>query len=243
MDSSPLELYARAYRLQYEEERADEATEIYEKIVREFPDSNECAYSVIQLQKLKANDIFDSLGRSKRSRASRPLILATLILNVLTILGIGVLATLYVRNSNLDTRYVSGLAQAIGKLYAGQEREALRELAQLKQLRRGDIGPFLLSARIYSKQGRYEKAMDEFVQFHSRYPSVPVPREEIAALKHRRRAAREAFSNRRTFRPADARSESETTGVAAGDQSSPSPPETSSGAAQPPGAGDSVSFF
>jgi hypothetical protein len=68
MAHSPLELYEEAYRLQYHDKKIHEAVKVYEAVIREFPDSNECAYSVIQLQKVKAGDIYESVEKNAFGR-------------------------------------------------------------------------------------------------------------------------------------------------------------------------------
>lgn len=66
MPDSPLEIYANAYNLQYHEEKIAEACILYKQIVKNFPDSKECAYSAIQLEKIAAIDLVeDKPGYSK----------------------------------------------------------------------------------------------------------------------------------------------------------------------------------
>ena len=63
-ENSPLELYESAYKAHYIEGNIPEACRMYKTIIDEFPNSNECGYSVIQLQKIQANavsDLFDLL--------------------------------------------------------------------------------------------------------------------------------------------------------------------------------------
>jgi hypothetical protein len=57
MANTPFELYEEAYRLHYREKKIPDAVKIYEAIMREFPDSSECGYAFIQLQKIKANAV------------------------------------------------------------------------------------------------------------------------------------------------------------------------------------------
>jgi hypothetical protein len=64
--NSPLELYEKAYRLQYEENKISEACRLYKAIIDEFPDSNECGYAVIQLEKLIAGAVSEKIVVSSR---------------------------------------------------------------------------------------------------------------------------------------------------------------------------------
>jgi hypothetical protein len=57
LENSSLELYDTAYKLHYIEGNIPEAIKIYKAIIDEFPDSNECGYAVIQIQKIQANDV------------------------------------------------------------------------------------------------------------------------------------------------------------------------------------------
>jgi len=64
--NSPLELYEKAYRLQYDENKIPEACRLYKVIIDEFPDSNECGYAVIQLEKLIAGAASERVVVSSR---------------------------------------------------------------------------------------------------------------------------------------------------------------------------------
>ena len=55
LENSSLEIYETAYRLHYIDKRIDEALKYYEVLIREFPDSNECGYAAVHIQKIKAN--------------------------------------------------------------------------------------------------------------------------------------------------------------------------------------------
>lgn len=64
MANTPFELYEEAYRLHYRDKKIPDAVTMYEAIIREFPDSSECGYAFIQLQKIKANAVTAGLRRS-----------------------------------------------------------------------------------------------------------------------------------------------------------------------------------
>ncbi len=62
ISDSALQLYKMAYQLHYEEENIKEACRLYRQIIKQFPDSNEAAYAVIQLEKIGANEAIKLLN-------------------------------------------------------------------------------------------------------------------------------------------------------------------------------------
>ena len=60
-NSSALQLYNSAYRSHYESQDIKEACRLYREIIRHFPDSNEAAYAVVQLEKIGAQEALKSL--------------------------------------------------------------------------------------------------------------------------------------------------------------------------------------
>lgn len=60
-NSSALQMYNSAYRLHYENNDIKEACRLYREIIRHFPDSNESAYAVVQLEKIGAQEALKSL--------------------------------------------------------------------------------------------------------------------------------------------------------------------------------------
>lgn len=58
---SALQLYSTAYEYQYEHDDIKEACRIYREIIKKFPDSNESAYAVVQLEKIGAQEALKSL--------------------------------------------------------------------------------------------------------------------------------------------------------------------------------------
>jgi hypothetical protein len=60
-NSSAIQLYNSAYRLHYESNDIKEACRLYREIIRHFPDSNESAYAVVQLEKIGAQEALKSL--------------------------------------------------------------------------------------------------------------------------------------------------------------------------------------
>jgi hypothetical protein len=60
-NSSALQLYHAAYRFHYETNDLKEACRLYREIIRHFPDSNESAYAVVQLEKIGAQEALKML--------------------------------------------------------------------------------------------------------------------------------------------------------------------------------------
>lgn len=60
-NSSALQLYHSAFRYHYELNDLAEACRIYREIIRHFPQSNECAYAVVQLEKIGATEVLKNL--------------------------------------------------------------------------------------------------------------------------------------------------------------------------------------
>ncbi len=59
--NSALDFYTTAYQYQYEKNNLKEACRLYREIIRHFPDSNESAYAVVQLEKIGAQEALTSL--------------------------------------------------------------------------------------------------------------------------------------------------------------------------------------
>ena len=63
-NSSALQLYHAAYRFHYETNDLKEACKLYREIIRHFPDSNESAYAVVQLEKIGAQEALKTLQQN-----------------------------------------------------------------------------------------------------------------------------------------------------------------------------------
>lgn len=157
MATTPLELYEEAYRLQYHENRPAEAIRIYEAIIRDFPDSNECGYSVIQLQKVKASDITKALKRGASSLY--PLLIVSFMTSsiALVIALVGVLVLF--QQLRLEHQRSTLAVMALSKMYCGQEKSALKMLDELKKISRTDILPIELSSDIFRQHNRAATAV------------------------------------------------------------------------------------
>jgi len=90
---SPLEFYQQAYDLHYRQGRLEDAVVLYKKIIQQFPAANECAYAAIQLEKIAA----DEMAESVNPRRNMGVIAAAIVL-FLTVLALGAMQfVLYLR--------------------------------------------------------------------------------------------------------------------------------------------------
>ncbi len=168
MENSPLELYETAYRLHYVENRIPEALRFYEALIREFPESNECGYAVIQIQKIKSNNTAESL-KAPQSKL-HPLTVASFVLNLILISLLGAGIYYFFSRMEQEHKRTTLVTRAIGKMNTEQYDEALKLLGEMKIISKEDITPFELSATIYRKRNEIEKARSEYEIFYSLYP-------------------------------------------------------------------------
>jgi len=172
VENSPLELYETAYRLQYTDNRIPEALKYYDAIIREFPDSNECGYAVIQINKIKANSAAAAIAPRKKGGVLA-LISFLLCLLILGALGAGVyLAREYALPELEKAKQRENLAtRALSKMIDGKNEEALMLLDELKDLSStSDITPYELAAQIYRKGGLTDRARAEYETYYSMNP-------------------------------------------------------------------------
>jgi hypothetical protein len=156
MANTPLELYESAYQLQYYDKKIPDAIRIYEAIVREFPDSNECGYAVIQLQKIKSRDIERAI-KSGSSRGSLGII--AFIAGLMALIAVAC-ACFYLLSQLKQERQRTTLAlSAIGKMYCGNEEGALKTLDEMKSFSTQDGLAAELSTDIFRKHNQAAQAM------------------------------------------------------------------------------------
>jgi len=168
MESSPLELYETAYRLHYAENKIPEALKYYEALIKEFPESNECGYAVVQIQKIKSNDVAASVaGKSK----AHPLATLAFLLCLLILGGLGGAGLILKDKLSTAQRQASLSAKALANAMNGEDDAALMLLNEMKLLSRTDITPYELSALIYRKSGKIDKARAEYDTFFSLNPT------------------------------------------------------------------------
>jgi tetratricopeptide (TPR) repeat protein len=179
MENSPLELYETAYRLHYTENRVSDALKYYAALLREFPESNECGYAVIQIQKIRSNDIAKSITATKSK--SGPLALIAFILSLVTIVAISAGAS-FLYSKNITAQKKTELAvRALGMALNDDYKEALELLSDMKNMsKKDDITPYELSAHIHRKAGDIPKARAEYDLFYRLNPDKKgKPAEEL----------------------------------------------------------------
>jgi hypothetical protein len=134
--NTPLELYEKAYRLQYDENKISEACRLYKAIIDEFPDSNECGYAVIQLEKLIAGAVSEKIVVS--SRRNTVLAVIALVVSVVSLGGVFFLGNYFTRTVNSRLSSVSAVSHSIALQEAAKaktdEEAALRKTAEERPL-------------------------------------------------------------------------------------------------------------
>jgi len=131
MADTPLELYEEAYRLHYHDKKIPDAVKIYETIIRDFPDSNECGYAFIQLQKVKANDISKMLRKGPASLF--PMIIIAFVTSLIA-LTIGIIGTVFMFQQLRQEHHRSTIAlMALGKMYSGSNEFAYKLIDELRK--------------------------------------------------------------------------------------------------------------
>ncbi|MBN2037891.1 MAG: hypothetical protein JW768_14210 [Chitinispirillaceae bacterium] len=168
MANTPLELYEQAYRLHYHDKRISDAIKTYEAIIRDFPDSNECGYAVIQLQKVKANEIARALKKGPANMY--PLLIVAFMSSFIALVVALVGVLLLFQQLRLEHHRTTLAMAALGKMYCGKEDNALKILEELKGINRNDPLPIELSSDIYRKHNQKKKG------------SPPVPSQAAAAV-------------------------------------------------------------
>lgn len=177
MDLSPLELYETAYNLHYIDKKISKAVIAYEKLISEFPESIECGYAVIQLQKIRSTNLSDEIKRAGKSQ--NPLQVIAFVFALIAILACG--ATVWYFKMLLEEERSRSMmtTAAIGKILRGNDDDALRVLTDLKSIDSGNITPYELSADIYRKRDDFKRAAAEYELFFKLNPlRVPTDAEK-----------------------------------------------------------------
>jgi tetratricopeptide (TPR) repeat protein len=170
MEKTPLELYETAYTLHYVDKKIAEAVTAYEQLIEEFPDSNECGYAAIQLQKIKIGNL-SGASLTKASSALHPIAIIALIIACISLIGCGAI-TYYMKNQITSEHYKSTLAiSALSKIFKKDNDRALELLNELKTIDSKDITAFELSADIYRKNRAFKKAYQEYELFFRLNPT------------------------------------------------------------------------
>jgi hypothetical protein len=180
--NSPLELYEKAYRLHYDEGRIPEACRIYKAVVDQFPDSNECGYAVIQLEKILSQSVSERINVS--SRWATVLAVISIVVSVCCLAAVVFISSASTKAVNARLASVSLMSQAASKLAAGKDRDALEILDNAKSATQNrDISPYLLSADIYLKKQQYAKAMAEYSALRKIPGGETIAKEEMVKVK------------------------------------------------------------
>ena len=173
METTPLELYETAYRFHYNQNRIADAVTYYKKLIKEFPDSNECGYAVIQLQKIKAQDVAKSLQAlsAQSSPLLHLLVIISLILTLLVLITWGYSFFFLNKKITEEQKRATLAINALGKIARMENDEALKLLSELKKIDTDDITPWELSADIYRRQHKFGEARKEYTTFFQRNPN------------------------------------------------------------------------
>lgn len=176
METTPLQLYKKAYDLHYRKNDVEQAQRLYTELVQGYSDSDASVYASIQLSKIQAGkpskvqtDFIPDAVPRRRTSTGWPVIVL-LIINLLLSTAIIVGFILHVQVINNRNESISKLMQSTGKLYVGRDEEALEILNELKIALREDITPYVISADIYCKKNDYMKARKEYEAFERLYP-------------------------------------------------------------------------
>jgi tetratricopeptide (TPR) repeat protein len=180
--NSPLELYEKAYRLQYDENRIPEACRLYKLIIDEFPDSNECGYAVIQLEKIIASTMSERVNVT--SRWNTLLAVIAIVVSMAALVGVILAGSIYTKSVNARISSLSLVSQALAKLQVGKDKEALEILDNAKSIAKNkDMTPYLLSADIFLMRQQYSKAMSEFDTLKKLSGAEALAAQEMARAK------------------------------------------------------------
>ena len=161
-ENSSLELYETAYKLHYSDGNIPEACRIYKALIDEFPNSNECGYAVIQLQKILAHDVSDRIGTGRKTTIVNSL----LALCVLLFAAVFIFSFTSAKKTDSKMEALSLVSQALSIMYGGNDNDALELLNKAKALSGGAlIDPYLLSATIYINMQHYAQARGEYESY------------------------------------------------------------------------------
>lgn len=181
MEKTPLELYETAYRYQYHENRIPEAITYYEKLINEFPDSNECGYAAIQIQKIKASDLAKKLKLN--SKPSKGFLTFLIFFNIITLLLLTGTCYYFYNELKTDSLRDRLTANVLSKIHRKEYDKALQLLSELKILYKSDITPYELSADIYRKKGEYKQARAQYDIFFRLNPDREPSKNELDAMQ------------------------------------------------------------
>lgn len=176
METSPLELYETAYKLHYADNNIKDAVIYYQKLIKEFPDSNECGYAVIQLQKIKAHNVAEGLNELTSSSSIKhsisPLVIIAFLVSLLALAAVFLNSTLYKKKIEKEAERSVLALNTMGKIARHEYNDALNQIEKLKKMNTRDITPYELAADIYRKQKKFDAARKEYAMFFQINPDL-----------------------------------------------------------------------
>ena len=193
MEKTPLELYETAYKLHYVEKNIPEAITYYELLTKGFPDSNECGYAAIQLQKIKTGNLSKKIRIKQNS--IHPLAVISFVIACLSLLACGTVIYYLMGQLKIEQTRVILTTGVVGKIIRGDEVEALRLLTEMKNINKSDILPFELSADIYRRNHDFQKAKKEYELFFSLNPDLQISKDNLTFMKNNSELVNESKSN------------------------------------------------
>jgi tetratricopeptide (TPR) repeat protein len=199
MEQSPLELYETAYKLHYVQNRISDALLHYQKIIEVFPDSNECGYASIQIQKIKAENLANEL--KKAGKILHPAAMVALILGAMSLILTATFGIILNRKVNLESKKSTLTLRALSRMENGDAEDALKILTELKILSSTNILPFELSADILAKQNKFTEAREEFSLFYKlnpRYQPTESEKKVIQKLNEKKSGSKKSTPTKKS---------------------------------------------
>lgn len=172
METTPLQLYIKAYNLHYEDNNFNEARKIYQQLVKDYHGSDVADYATIQLSELsKLQKETGEQVPSSQQRKFNKILITFIVINFILITGIIVFFSMKLRKYNTDMSTMSKISQVYAKLYAGKENDAFKILNEVKIINKSDITPYAIAADIYLKNNDFVKAKNEYEVYQNLSPN------------------------------------------------------------------------
>ncbi len=174
--NSPLELYEKAYRLQYEENKIPEACRLYKVIIDEFPDSNECGYSVIQLEKIISGAVSERIVVT--SKLSTMLAVAALVVSGACLAGVIFIGSYFTKT--VDSR-LSSLSAVSHNLAMQEAAKVKAEEEMLAKKTAGEEKPVADTVASAKPRAQVEPVKEKTEQISQAREIRPRPKKEAAS--------------------------------------------------------------
>ena len=180
METTPLQLYIKAYNLHYEDNNFNEARSIYRQLINDYHGSDIADYASIQLSELAKlqNENRGKAPVAQQNNFNR-LLIAFIIINFILIAGIIAFFTGKLNKYNSDLSTMSKISQVYAKLYTGKENDAFKILNEVKINNKNDITPYAISADIHLKNNDFIKAKNEYEIFQKLSPENALDKEVV----------------------------------------------------------------